>query len=255
VVALLALVFAIGGSAIATVGGDFSRSGDGLVQACVAQRDIVNAVTDPVVNSVTALTGGALNSITSTVTPKGTLIVVAPGETCPPNTAPQSLSSTAPRVSQTARSEAAVPIGTTKREAVSMTLPAGTYDVTATVQVNGGAEASPVAREVKCAYIDDAGNTIPGTTSSATLPADTPNARAALPMQASVSNPNGGEIAVACKSPQPAVTGAAHGTSHGARAAQATRPTVQAGMFCCCRQLTPSDEEDDTSGPRSLPGG
>jgi hypothetical protein len=115
VVALLALVFAIGGSAIAAVGGDFSRSGDGLVQACVAQRDIVTSVTDPVVNSVTALTGGALNSITSTVTPKGTLMVVAPDETCPPNTAPQSLSATAPRVSQTARSEAAVPIGTTKR--------------------------------------------------------------------------------------------------------------------------------------------
>ncbi len=198
---MAALAVALGGTAFAAAGGTFAGS-DGLVQACVAQADIVNSITDPVVGGVNSATGGALTSVTTAVTPKGTLIVVAPGTDCPPNTAPQSLSSTpatpAPAPAHDASHAAAQPVGAGKTELASLMIPAGTTIVNgrATVTQRGTATSD---QTIKCVFVDAHGNTIPNTTSTATIPAGSAGLHLTIPLTALVTLAAPAKVGTACK--------------------------------------------------------
>jgi hypothetical protein len=187
-VALLAMAVALGGSAFAA-GGGFSN-GDGIVQGCVATRNIVNALTDPLVNATAPITGS------QAITPKGALIVVAPGETCPAGTRPQRLSSVAPP-SYGSVHGAAKKVGRTKVTLTEAMLPGGAYMVNARAQIIQR-HASRVAQLVKCAIAGPDGKTIAHTTSQATVPAGA-GARITMPMSALLSNMPAGKISVVCK--------------------------------------------------------
>ena len=187
-VALAALAVALGGSALAA-GGGFS-SGDGLVQGCVATRNIVNALTDPLVNATAPITGS------QAITPKGALIVVAPGETCPAGTRPQRLSSVA-APSYSSVHGAAKKVGHTKVTLTEAMLPGGTYMVNARAQIIQR-HASRVAQLVKCALAGPDGKTIADTTSQATVPAGA-GARITMPISALLSNMPAGKVSTVCK--------------------------------------------------------
>jgi hypothetical protein len=200
-VALAALAVALGGSAFAA-GGGFSTS-DGLVQGCVATRNIVNALTDPLVNATAPLAGS------QAIAPKGSLIVVAPGETCPAGTRPQRLSAVA-APSFSSVHGAAKQIGRTKETLTEAMLPGGTYMINATAQITQ-TQASPVAQLVKCALAGPDGKTIANTTSQATMPAGA-SGRITMPINALLRHMAPGTISTVCKaspvnSPAAAMTG------------------------------------------------
>lgn len=215
-VALTALAVALGGTAFAASGG-FASSDTGLVQACVAKSDIVNSVTDPVLGAVGSAAAGLLGTVTTSVTPKGTLVVVAPGEKCPANTEPQSLSSTpAPEHSQ-ASSTKPVSVGSTKKELTSLTLPAGATLLQATADiVQGNSDGDST---IKCVFVDAAGKTIADTTSAVTLPAGSSGMRTTLPLSAVVTLAEPGKVGLACK--ETAVRAQAGSSTRAARSAGA----------------------------------
>ncbi|MEA2267180.1 MAG: hypothetical protein QOE27_2763 [Solirubrobacteraceae bacterium] len=211
-VALTALVVALGGTAFAA-GGGFA-GGDGAIQGCVAQDNIVNSITDP-----------ALGALTHVITPKGALIVVAPGETCPQGTEPQKFAA-----NQDAPASAALPavmashstsaksLGTGKSEVAGAMLPAGSYLVNATAVINDRGSSS-VEQTIKCALVDAEGRTIPGTTVTATIPANSPNTRLTLPISAAVPDLPPGKLSIDCKNSLPLHAGTS------ARAADNTAPS------------------------------
>ncbi len=232
-VALTALVVALGGTAFAA-GGGFASSDDGLVQACVAKADIVNSVTDPVLGTVGSAAAALLGTVTTSVTPKGTVMVVAPGAKCPANTEPQNLSSARAIKPAEAHSAKAMPVGATKRELTSLAMPAGTNLITATVDVIQGAEAS-VDKTIKCVFVDAAGKTIANTTSAATIPAGASGTRLTIPVSSLVTLAEPGEVGLACKSTLAGgqsgnATRAASRRGQGARAAL-PRPEDMAGAM------------------------
>jgi hypothetical protein len=213
-VAITALAVALGGTAFAAAGSrDFASSDTGLVQACVAQKDIVNSIVDPVAGVVNSATAGALTSVTTAVTPVGTLIVVPPGTACPANTAPQSLSSTPAPAHDVAQSRA-VPVGASKEELTSLMVPAGTQIVNGKVTVTqlGTAVGD---QTIKCTFVDADGNTIPNTTSTETIPAGSAGLHLTIPLSALVTLAAPGRIGLDCKE-----SGAAAGGARNAHTAQ-----------------------------------
>lgn len=214
-VAMAALAVALGGTAFAAAGGSFAGS-DGLVQACVAQADIVNTIVDPVAGVLNSATSGALTSVTSAVTPKGTLIVVAPGTDCPPNTTPQSLSSTpaTPAPTHDIAHSAAQAVGAAKTELTSLMVPAGTEIVNGKVTVTQRGTAAG-NQTIKCVFVDADGNTIPNTTSTATIPAGSTGLHITIPLSALVTLAAPGKIGLDCKA-----SGAAASGTRSAHAAQ-----------------------------------
>jgi hypothetical protein len=213
-VALTALVVALGGTAFAA-GGGFASSDDGLVQACVAKADIVNSVTDPVLGAVSSAAAGLLGTVSSSVTPKGTVIVVAPGSKCPANTEPQSLSST-PAVEHAQAKSKTQSVGASKTELTNLMVPAGTTPVRALVDIVQK-DAAIVDQTIKCVFVDAAGKTIAGSESAATIPAGSEGMRVTVPMSALVTLSEPTKVGTACKN----VTSPA--TSNGARARATTR--------------------------------
>ncbi len=215
---MAALAVALGGTAFAAAGGTFAGS-DGLVQACVAQADIVNSITDPVVGAVNSATGGALNSATTAITPKGTLIVVAPGTDCPPNTVPQSLSSTpaTPAPKHDAAHSAAQPVGAGKTDLTSLMLPTGTQVVNGRVTVTQRGTAAG-DQTIKCVFVDADGSTIPNTTSTATIPAGSAGLHLTIPLTALVTLAAPGKVGLACKQ--------SGGAAAGTKSAHAARPSI-----------------------------
>jgi hypothetical protein len=211
---MAALAVALGGTAFAAAGSrDFASSGTGLVQACVAQKDIVNSIVDPVAGVVNSATAGALTSVTTAVTPVGTLIVVAPGTACPANTAPQSLSST-PAPTHDAAESAAQPVGASKEELTSLMVPAGAEIVNGKVTVTQRGTAA-ADQTIKCVFVDADGNTIPDTTSTATIPAGSTGLHVTIPLSALVTLAAPGKVGLDCKE-----SGAAAGGTKSAHAAQ-----------------------------------
>lgn len=203
-VAMTALAAALGGTAFAAAGRDASSSDTGLVQACVAQKNIVNSITDPVAGAVNSATAGALTSVTSAVTPAGTLIVVAPGTSCPASTTPQSLSSTAPTPLSvyTAHSKNAQPLNTAKSFVAGATLPAGSYLATGQANIIERGVGT-VTQTVKCVLVNPNGRAIPGTTISATIPPGDSGARLTLPISVVLHNVPAGMVALDCKDALP----------------------------------------------------
>jgi hypothetical protein len=213
-VALTALVVAAGGSALAASGG--FEDGAGTIQGCVAQATIVSDVTDGVDQVtggvLTPLTGtvntavGGLSPVTSVVTPKGAVIVVAPGSSCPAGFTPQRIAAAdepAVPVVHAARNTRGGPLGKIKTDVVGTTVPAGSYLVTATVDVVTDPAKAGVRQVVECALADAAG-VIPGTASEETIPpgeaADSPSTIAISQAVASVP---AGQLEVVCKDTDP----------------------------------------------------
>lgn len=211
-VSLTALAVALGGTAFAA-GGGFANSEDGLVQACVAKADIVNSVTDPVLGTVGSAAAGLLGTVSTSVTPKGTVSAVAPGAKCPANTEPQSLSST-PAAEHGSASGKAMKVGATKEQLTSLMVPAGATLLTGNVDVVQKADKS-VETTIKCVFVDAAGKTIPNTTSTATIPANAGGTRLTVPLSSLVTLAEPAEVGVACKGTSPA------GQDSGARGAGA----------------------------------
>lgn len=215
-VALTALVVAAGGSAFAATGA--FETADGVVQGCVTKTNIVRDV----VGGVDQLTGDALAPVTTganglvdttkVLTPKGTVLAVAAGEKCPMGSTPQALAAPVPVVGSTSN---AVELGDKKVSLASIELPAGTSIITATAKIAMSGESS-VAHTIKCALTGPDGKTIPGTTSQATVPANSPNERITIPINALLSDMPAGKVAGVCKDSAPAEK---QGNS-GARAAQ-----------------------------------
>ena len=197
-VAVAALAVALGGTAMAAAGGTFANDDDGLVQACVAQQDIVNSITDPVVGAVGALTANQVGSITSAVTPKGTVLVVAPGQDCPAHTAPQRLSSAPQAQFVSAHSTKRVNLGPSKIEFMQIMLPAGESLVTATVDIVQK-QALATDNTIKCVLVDNDNKTISNTESSLTIPAGADNVRDTLPLNTVVTLTKPGHVGTACK--------------------------------------------------------
>jgi hypothetical protein len=218
-VALTALAVALGGSAFAA-GGGFS-TGDGLVQGCVATRNIVNALTDPLVNATAPLAGS------QAITPKGSLIVVAPGETCPAGTRPQSLSSVGLPSFSSVHSDAKK-VGRTRSTLTEAMLPGGTYMINARAQIIQ-AQPSRVAQLIKCALAGPEGKTIANTTSQATVPAGA-QGRITMPISALLRNMPRGNISTVCKTSP--VNSPGDDTSAGrARAVNGKRPKYQINLL------------------------
>lgn len=214
-VALTALAVALGGSAFAASGA-FEDAG-GVVQGCVTKsnivRDVTGLINDASGRAITSITAGVNGLVDSTkvLTPKGTVLAVAAGEKCPAGSTPQSLAAPMP-VMVASRKPAA--LEATKSKLASLAVGAGSYLVDATAKITVKGE-SDVIHTFKCALVGPDGKTIPGTTSQATVPANSPNERLTIPINAVVSNVSAGEISGVCKDSAPAEK-----SSRGARAAQ-----------------------------------
>jgi hypothetical protein len=113
------------------------------------------------------------------VTPKGTLIAVAPGRKCPANMAPQSLSSTPAREPVVGRSNL-MKVGASKTELTSVTFPAGPNLVSATVDIVQKLD-SGFDQTIKCVFTDAAGKTIANSESATTIPAGSAGMRTTVP--------------------------------------------------------------------------
>jgi hypothetical protein len=263
VIALTALVLAIGGSAFAAGGG--LEGSDGTVQGCVAQANIVSRVTDgidQVTNGVLAPVTGAVNqvansvvdpatsggvgAVTQVLTPKGSLVVVAPGANCPTGYTPQNLAaSQAPQLPEVfaSRSAKPMPLGKAKGEVAGATLPAGSYLVNATAVISDRGSLN-VTQTVKCVLVGPDGQAIPGTTSTATIPADSPSTRLTLPITAAVSDLPGGNLALDCKNSVPKTASTA------ARIAAADSPPASNGSI----QATQTSSSGGSSASADLHG-
>jgi hypothetical protein len=211
VVALIALAVALGGSAFAA-GGGFAGS-DGTIQGCVTQP-------------------GFINSITGTA---GAVLIVAPGESCPAGTTPQSFSASRPHHLST-HSIAPMRLGTSKKVAARLTLPGGNYLITGTATVTEGAAKVAVDQIITCVLLNPNGQTIPNTTTYTTLPANTSGEDLTIPISAYLTNMPSGNISAACKDSAPATS------ANGARIATPTDAQIYASL-----------EEDQEPG--NPPGG
>ncbi len=181
---MTALVVAVGGVAIAADGGFVND--EGLIQGCVAEKNIVNSLTDPVI--------GGLSHV---ITPQGALLVPKPGEDCPAGSKALSFASNAlPKVFA---SEPAKPteLSKGKAEIAGAMLDAGDHVVNATAVISNPGFSN--AQTIKCALVGSDGKTITGTTSTATVPAGSENARLTLPITAIVSDVPAGELTLQCK--------------------------------------------------------
>jgi hypothetical protein len=181
-VALAALVVALGGSAFAA-GGGFAGP-DGTIQGCV---------TEP----------GFINSITGTA---GAVIIVAPGETCPPNTVPQTFAG--PPTTVATHSTKKVPLGTSNKVDAQLTLSGGNYFISGTTTITEHAKVT-VEQIITCVLLDPNGKTIPNTTAYVTLPANTSGEELTIPISADLTNMPPGNISEACKESAPSTS--AHG--------------------------------------------
>ena len=175
VVAVTALAVALGGSAIAA-GGGFAGS-EGTIQGCVTGPNFVR-------------------SLTGTV---GSVIVVAPGQSCPSGTTLQTFSAAPPTVLAT-HSAAPIPLGTADKIDAGLSLPGGNYVVNTTTQIDDPAS-NAANQTFTCRLVDPSGRTIPNTASSATIPAGTPGDHLTIPITVYLTNMPAGSISVACKDP------------------------------------------------------
>jgi hypothetical protein len=216
-VALTALVVAAGGSAFAATGG--FEDAAGTVQGCVAQATIVSDLTGgvdqvtggvltPVTGTVNTAVGG-LSPVTSVVTPKGAVIVVAPGSSCPAGFTAQRLAAAdepAVPVVHAARNSRGGPLGKVKSDVVGTTVPAGSYLVNATVDVLTDPAKAAAKQVVECALADAAG-VIAGTTSEETIPpgeaADSPST---IQIAQALPDLPAGPLEVVCKDNDPVGT-------------------------------------------------
>jgi hypothetical protein len=203
----------------------------------VAKDNIVNSITDPI-----------LNSLTHVITPKGSLIVVAPGTDCPSGTAPQTFAANqapqdAPTLPQSfaSRSSAAKALEPAKGEVAGATLPAGSYLVNATAVISDHGAVS-FTQTVKCVLVGADGQAIPGTTVTATIPPDTATSRLTLPISAAVTDLPPGNLALDCKSSVPAASGKS------ARIAAAQSPPASTGSI----QATQTSSEGPNTGPYAV---
>lgn len=239
-VALTALAVALGGTAFAA-GGGFASSEDGLVQACVAKSDIVNSVTDPVLGAVGSAAASLLGTVTTSVTPKGTVLVVAPGAKCPANTEPQSLSSAPEPEHGSASSSKSVRVGAAKTQVASLLMPAGTHLLTATVDIVQNADTGADS-VIKCVFVDAAGKTIADTTSTATIPARSEGARTTMPLTALLTLTEPTEVGLACKDTAAAAQGS--GSARGGAECAGGRSEVARGI----------PQRESARGTDGLPG-
>lgn len=196
IVALTALVVALGGSALAAEGG-FQNSA-GTIQGCVATENLVNGVTD----TLNQATAGALAGATNVVTPKGALIVVAPGSSCPPGTTPQqiaaSVAAALPQVVASAGAPA-VALGKTNSVVAALALPApGNYLVNAFASINASGD-FPVDEILACVLVNG-GKVVPSTEIDVSIPpTNTTNSRLTVPISVLARNMIAGKLAVDCK--------------------------------------------------------
>ena len=213
-VAMTAWVVAVGGMAIAADGGFVND--DGQIQGCVAEKNLVNSLTDPVVSGLSQV-----------VTPQGALLVRKPGEDCPAGTKALSFASNAlPKVFASGRREpATLGKGKGKAEVAGAMLDAGDYVVNATAVISNPG-ISVADRTIKCALVDSAGKTIKGTTSNATIPAGTKDSRLTLPITAVVSDVPAGEISLQCKNAESAGKNAESAGAAGSPAVRAAAASV-----------------------------
>jgi hypothetical protein len=202
-VALLGLAVALGGSALAATD-DFTTS-DGVVQACITQTNIVRSASDFVDEStgqaIVPQAQGVIGLVDGmkVLTPKGTVLAVMPGEKCPTGSTPQSLSAPTPVAAATSKP---VRLGDETSPLAGVTLPAGDSLVRSTVKIKARGE-SGVIHTIKCALVGPDGKTIPGTTSQVTIPADSPDERLTIPIEAVVSDMPAGMVSPACKDSAP----------------------------------------------------
>jgi hypothetical protein len=237
VVALSALVVALGGSAIAAESG--LESGDGVIQGCVATKTLVHRITDgvdaatngaltpvttgfnAVADGVDLATNGTVTAVTQAVTPKGALLVVPPGAACPQGTTPQKVSARVPTPPQIVESETAAPmrLGKDKAEVAAAKLPAaGDYLVNATARITAPGLADR-PQTIKCALVGPEG-TIPNATASVTVPANALVNHFAVPISKLVKDmPADSQIAVDCKdvAPGASVASASRSRAHTAQ--------------------------------------
>jgi len=218
VVALIALLVALGGSAVAASGG--FESSDGTIQGCISRGSLL--------------------------TPKGTVLVVAPGAGCPNGTTPQSFASGSELSEVFAASDTVnKTLGQAEREMTEVALPAGDYLVNGKADFSDSAAAS-VGWTVTCVLVGPAGKAIAGSASSATVPADASGYELALPITAVVSNLPAGNLALDCKDSPPPTSGSS------ARAAIAAPSQARASTEPRGRDAT--EPEPDSPGQFQIVG-
>jgi hypothetical protein len=221
---VIAVIFALAGSAGAASGG--SAAGDGTVQACVATKDVVHRLTDgidkatgeltslvsalanSVVGGVNQDTGGAVSDVTNGIIPAGSVLIVASGTPCPADYAPETLAAvTPPPTVDIGQNTGRVALAKTKvLVAFADVTTAGPYIVTATADI-AETGVSAVAQTVKCALVDGTGmQTIADTTSTATFPAGSSGMHLTETIDTYVANVPAGEIGIDCKDPELAAT-------------------------------------------------
>ena len=238
VIALAALVVAVGGVAFAATGGFVGPSGE--ISACVADRDLLETAVDLVA------------PVTHVVVKAGTMRVVKPGEACRTGESPLAFNQTGP-AGPAASAEDLLPkvfaTQNTKETKVdddmtglaAKTLPAGSFIAQGTVQLES-AKNLPVAQTFECSFVDPKGKVIAASTRTVTFAAKQAAAQSQnVPMNTLINDMPAGKLKIACEDKTPPASGARAAASSGSTqgnaqySAQQTEtkpPSCASGSFC-----------------------
>jgi hypothetical protein len=173
VVALVALVVALGGVAAASIPGP-----DGVIQACVSQG------------------GGFLQ------TPPGTIRVIDSGASCDPDEIPLALNQPPPASQMptvySERSQQGTMVGAKPTPVFTETLPAGSYEVTGHLQITQPNELK-AAQRAECSVLDPANQVVEDSTVAQTLPAGSGEDTADLDIDTVVATMPQGTLTISCE--------------------------------------------------------